>query len=278
MFENVLANPTLSGFTLNRVHTDKANNQRPVEYPDGWECVAWPQNPDDPDEVPASFHRDQGYGLAAGYMKWEGGYVQRGVTLHGGQRYLAKATFKVNMGLVDQSNPPDWQQHIQWRFLFNDQGHQVESAWMTATKPFGQTEECLFVVEAVKNVTLDFGLIFRSIYASTAGEIHVLSIELQTVPTDYGEPVMVGNPDSAAAIVPPPSEKAPDPAPKTPAPVPETPATGGGLAKSLQETLTRDDVTVISAGFRALAENNQFDAAARAAFIRFADALERMKG
>lgn len=266
---NILTNPTLSGFTLVKTVTDNAGNKKYIEYPDNWECVAWPQNADDPNQIPASFHRDEGFGLAAGYMKWFGGYVQRGVRLRRGQRYLAKAVFFVNMGLVDPSNPPDWQQHIGWKFIFNERGHQVDSTTMKASVPFGQEQTALFVVEPIADISIDFGLLFQSDYASTAGEIHIKRIELLEVPADYGTPVMVGNPDMGAT---------PQPTPPDPAkPTTEKPAPAAKIsADSLVAALQGDDADVIAAGLRAAADSGQFDSTAAAGFNRLADVFERL--
>ncbi|MEQ8674531.1 MAG: hypothetical protein RLP44_11260 [Aggregatilineales bacterium] len=302
MFNNILHNPTLAGFTLNRVHTDRANNQRPVEYPDGWEQISWHVNSDDPDEVPASFHRDVGYGLAAGFMKWEGGYVQRGVQLRGGQRYLAKALFNVNMAFHQTPPPEDGFSHIQWRFLFNDQGYQVESVWeSTYQNRWGADEEALFVVEAVNDIVVDFGLIFRSIHPSTAGEIHIKSIELLDVPADYGTPVIVGKPDDAISetFVPAPPEFVPnddisastastDSADFMPAP-PEfvadadpsastipSPTAGNITVSSLIGAMADDDLQVIVNGFRAASRMPEFSSEVAAGFVRFAEVLERL--
>ena len=214
----------------------------------------------------------EGFGLAAGYMKWFGGYVQRGVALRKGQRYLAKATFHVNMGLVDPSNPPDWQQHIEWMFIFNDRGHQVDSQKMKASVPFGQLDTALFVVEALDNVRIDFGLVFNSLWPSTAGEIHIKSIELLEVPGDYGTPVMVGNPDAAPAPTPDPT---PDPSTETAKPAPTQP-TAKVSSASLIAALQGDDAAVIAAGLRAAANSGQFDATAAAGFNRLADVFERL--
>lgn len=272
-FPNILKNPTLSGFTLFKTVTDNAGNKKYIEYPDHWECVAWPQNPNDPNQIPDSFHRDEGFGLAAGYMKWFAGYVQRGVALRKGQRYLAKTNFHVNMGLVDPSNPSDWQQHIEWMFIFNDRGHQVNSTKMKAGVPFGQQETALFVVEPLDDISIDFGLIFHSLWPSTAGEIHIKSIELLEVPGDYGTPVMIGNPDATL-----------EPAPTT-APVDEVSEMTDEAsaqpeaeisADSLTAALQGDDAAVIAAGLRAAADSGQFDATAAAGFNRLADVFERL--
>ena len=297
MFNNILHNPTLAGFTLNRVHTDRANNQRPVEYPDGWEQISWNVNSDDVNEVPASFHRDVGYGLAAGFMKWEGGYVQRGVHLRGGQRYLAKAQFNVNMAFHQTPPPADGYNHIQWRFLFNDQGYQVESVWESTTQNrFGADEEALFVVEAVNDIVVDFGLIFRSIHPSTAGEIHIKSIELLDVPADYGTPVIVGMPDDAISetFVPAPPEFVPNSEiiastesdefiPAAPEFVPNedmsastAPTTGGITISSLLGVMADDDLQVIVNGFRAASHMPDFSPEVAAGFMRFAEVLERL--
>ena len=280
MFKNVLNNPTLSGFTLNRVHTDKNNNERPVEYPDGWECVAFPLNPNDPDEVPASFHRDEGYGLAAGYMKWHGGYAQRGVQLRKGQRYLAKATFFVNMAFHEHPETPpsaDELKHLMWRFIFNEGGHQIESDWTSTTQGrFGVHEESLFVVEPVDDITIDFGLFFEAFHPTTAGEIHIKSIELLEVPADYGTPVMIGNPDRSNAPKATPTTK-PQPAEVKPESVPASTSTPAGSISNLLDAMTDDDIDVIATGFRAASQSGGFDATISAGFARFADVLDRSK-
>lgn len=283
MFNNVLKNPTLTGFKLIRVHTDKANNQRHVEYPDHWECVAWPKNPDDPDEVPASYHRDAGFGLAAGYMLWEAGYVQRGVVLRKGQRYLAKAVFVVNMAFHQGGYPPDWKAHIEWRFLFNDRGYQVESAWSGPSQPqYGVQEEALFVVEPVADIVIDFGLIFRSgRYPSTSGEILVRSIELLEVPSDYGAPTHIGNPQAAANSAPTavsaPKVVTEEQLTQDSTPTVEVEALVSGRGVDLSDVMTDEDINVIAAGFRAAVKTGQFPDPVAAGFLRFAVVLEKLK-
>lgn len=276
MFNNILTNPKLSGFTLNRVHRDKNDNQRPVEYPNNWECVAFPLNPNDPDEVPASFHRDEGYGLAAGYMKWHCGYVQRGVLLRKGQRYLAKATFSVDMFFhehPDTSPSADELKHLQWRFIFNEAGHQIESGWTsTAQGRFGVAEEALFVIDPIADITIDFGLFFQAFHPTTAGEIHIMTIELLEVPSDYGTAVVVGNPDRSNASAPVKPSQPVIPADSSPK---SEDSNSEGRVANILNTMTEDDAQVIARGFRSAAQSDQFDAIASNGFIRFAEVLER---
>src|SRR5829696_3710983 len=76
---NILRNPTLSGFTLGRYFTEKNGSVGTIEYPLEWEFIAEPRNPDEPEKLPQSLHRDQGFAISAGYRAWEGGFVQRNV-------------------------------------------------------------------------------------------------------------------------------------------------------------------------------------------------------
>lgn len=200
-FNNILKNPTLAGWRLVNTLIDKASNKRYIEYPNDWEQVSFPMEPDDPNKVPASFHRDYGFGLAAGFMIWRGGYVQRSIKLKAGQRYLAKVTFNVNMAFHEGSYPDNWQSHIEWFFLVNQNGKQTESPLMqTAQSQFGGDEEALFVFQPTQSMTADFGVMFNSRYPSTQGEILVKTIELLEVPNDFGSPTFI-EPDKINTLV-----------------------------------------------------------------------------
>src|SRR5690349_21659697 len=98
---NILRNPTLSGFTLGRYFTEKNGAVGTIEYPLEWEFVAALREPNDPEKLPQSLHRDQGFAISSGYRAWEGGFVQRFIPLVGGTRYLAKAGFVPRVGFSD---------------------------------------------------------------------------------------------------------------------------------------------------------------------------------
>src|SRR5262245_51568590 len=117
MFNNVLRNPELKGFTVAATFKDAKSNTHIVENPPEWEMISYPQNPDDPNELPNSFHRDFGFIINAPMFVWEGGYLQRNVQLRKGQRYLCKAAFTPDLRFVRETRPDDWRSVLEWQFV-----------------------------------------------------------------------------------------------------------------------------------------------------------------
>jgi hypothetical protein len=245
MGNNILLNPELKGFnTPPREFVDKNGNKGWMENPDNWEFVWTPLHEDDPNLVPQSLHRDRGYCIAAGWRVWEAGYVQRGVHLHGGQRYVAKAAFQPDVNFTGGQKPD--LTAIQWRFWVEGEGEKVWSEWQTTTKgEYKQEEEHLFVIEPRRDITVDVYFKARSTWASNVCDFNIRSITLEEVASDFGTPTYIGSPQSAeVANFSPVSSSTPS-TPPVPSPA-ETITT-------LYDAMTDDDLTVIIAGFRAAA-------------------------
>lgn len=272
-FNNILRNPTLSGWTLAKVVQDNAGNTKHIEYPTDWEQVSWPQMEGDPNAIPASYHRDQGFGLAAGFIRWRGGYVQRDVPLKRGQRYLAKATFHVNMSFHEGAPPPGWRSHIEWSFQLDlGQGLIVETHMGTsAHSSFGGEETFLVVMESQADMPADFGLIFTSRYPSTQGEVLVKRIELLEVPPDYGDSVLsLAAPGSAA------SDSLAERSAMEAA-VEAGRQAVASHADALAPHMTNEDLDVMIAGFSSAARFLGTREEVSAAFDRLAMVLQRLK-
>lgn len=181
---NMLTNPTLSGFSLGRYFTDQSGNTGTIENPDHWEFVAYSRE-DDPEKLVQSLHRDRGFVMSAGYRKWEGGYVQRGITLQANQRYLAKAVYKPDVNFLPD-HPVDLGT-VTWQFRMMAGDTVLEEGWkQTGKGEYKHEEESLFVFEATSAVTIDYSFFARSIWASNACDFNVYELSLEAVPADYG--------------------------------------------------------------------------------------------
>lgn len=262
MGTNLLINSELKGFTLFREFKDKSGTTGWMEHPDNWEFIFTPMHPDDPNRVPQSLHRDLGFGIAAGFRKWEAGYVQRGVILRKGHRYLCKANFTPHAAFSDK-RPDDWRTHIQWHFVIEGSGQKIESNWSsTSHDSFGHDEEHLMVIEPLNDMAANFAFVAQSRWESNSCEFNVRQLALEEVPADYGMPVYIGTPSTEPAV-PPPSFA---PEPRTRKDI------------TLDEALTDADIDVIVPGLRAAAASGLFGQAINDGFTRLADVLERMKG
>lgn len=270
MGTNILQNSELKGFnTPPREFVDKNGNKGWMENPNNWEYVWTPMHEDDPNLVPQSLHRDKGYVIAAGWRVWEAGYVQRGLRLRAGQRYLAKANFQPDVNF-NPGQQPDLTS-VQWRFWVEGEGEKVWSEWQTTQKgQYKQQEEHLFVIEPRRDITVDLYFKARSIWAGNVCDFNIYSITLEEVPADFGEATYIGSPTTTPVGVAnfSPASSTPTPAP-TSTPSPAAPVSG------VFEVMTDDDLTVMIAGFRAASNLEQFGKDISDGFGRFADVLER---
>ncbi len=266
MGNNILVNSELKGFnTPPREFVDKNGNKGWMENPDNWEYVWTPMHDDDPNRVPQSLHRDKGYVIAAGWRVWEAGYVQRGVRLRGGQRYVAKAVFQpdVNFNPGQEADLTA----VQWRFWIEGEGEKVWSEWQTTTQgQYKQQEEHLFVIEPQREIVVDVYFKARSIWGSNVCDFNIHSITLEEVPADFGEPTYLGSPVTIAGGV-------ADFTPVSSTPV--QPEVATAPLTGIFEVMTDDDLTVMIAGFRAASNLEQFGKDISDGFGRFADVLER---
>ncbi len=272
---NLLRNPNLTGFSKPpRTFTDKSGNIGYMENPDDWEYTFFSLHDDDPNRVPQSLHRDKGYCIAAGWRRWEAGYVQRGVPLQSGKRYVVKAAFQPD---VSFPNSPVDLTAVQWRFWIEGSGDKAYTDWTATSKgQYKQPEEHLFVIEARRDMTVDIYFKARSIWENNVCDFNLHAITLEEVPADYGTPVYIGGQPAAASPVPAHESLVPDGPPlyqmdrEAAWQEPAAPA-----HSSFLDLMTFEDAAVIITGFRAAASNGQFDPAISAAFARFADVLER---
>lgn len=292
---NVLKNPTLSGFKTVTHFTDSSNNIGSIEYPDQWEFVYTPKHPEDPNRIPQSLHRDKGFVIAAGYRQWEAGYVQRGVQLRKGQRYLAKATF-----MPDVNFPADVQPDltaIQWQFWLEGGGDKLGSGWRSTGKgEYKHEEESLFVIEAANDITVDYYFKVKSEWAGNSCDFNLYQLSLEEVPVDYGGATVprIGTSMGATPAVSPgvrivEGQPAPTVENATLSMMPLIPGSenpspdltmGSAVVQqggpTLAEALTAEDLAVILKGLREVKSITP-NATVIAAFERLADVLERLK-
>lgn len=267
MGNNILLNSELKGFnTPPREFVDKNGNKGWMENPDNWEFVWTPMHEDDPNLVPQSLHRDKGYCIAAGWRVWEAGYVQRGVRLRAGQRYVAKAAFQPDVNFTGGQQPD--LTAVQWRFWIEGEGEKVWSEWQTTTKgQYKQQEEHLFVVEPRRDITVDVYFKARSTWASNVCDFNIYSLTMEEVASDFGDPVFIGSPQVGVATF---SPIGGIPASTATPSVPTVPSDA-----SLFDVMSDDDLTVIIAGFQAAANLEQFGKEISDGFARFAAVLEK---
>lgn len=176
MADNILKNPTLTGFTSPpTVVVDGQGKQQVVEHPDDWRFVQVPDLNNDPHVIAQSLHRDRGYVIAAGWRRWEAGYQQT-VVMRKGQRYVCKAVFAAH---VQQPNT-----RVDWRFTVSINGD-VEAASAWSTGPYKQEIDHLFVVEARADVTIQLTFWARSVWPDNECDFNLFSITMEKVAGDY---------------------------------------------------------------------------------------------
>lgn len=291
---DILKNPTLGGFKTVTHFTDNTGNVGSIEYPDHWEFVYTPRHADDPNRIPQSLHRDKGFVISAGYRQWEAGYLQRGVQLRKGQRYLAKAVF-----MPDVNFPPGAQPDltaIQWQFWLEGGGDKIGSGWRsTGRGEYKREEETLFVVEAASDVAIDYAFKVKSDYAGNACDFNIYQLSLEEVPADYGgaDVPRIGTGAAASAVAPGvrivegASTRTVENVTATVTPLiprehsPSPDITMGTAViqeerPTLADVLTPEDLAVILKGLREM-KNITPNPAVVAAFERLAEVLERLK-
>ncbi len=300
---NLLRNPTLSGFTLGRYFTEKNGSVGTIEYPTDWEFAAVPRDPDDPEKLPQSLHREQGFAISAGYRAWEGGFVQRNVPLTGGTRYMAKVGFVPHVGFpdgrVDLSG-------VTWRIMIETPLGTIVQDWqMTQKGSYDQYEEMYLAFDCGQNTTANFHFQARSVWAGNVCEIQVFACSLEDIAHDGTPAPMIGQsgsfttPASAAQPVTPPAASTATPAASSPAivaPIGQRPSDAapvgqssggsgsmGGISIS-DDPYAQIDALVAAPDFDAIVNGlrtaNQWtqDAALVAGFARLAEALMALKG
>ncbi len=256
---NILKNPGLSGFTIRTYFTDNKGSTGTIEDPNDWEYTYFSLYPEDPNLIPQSLHQDNGFSISAGYRKWEAGYVQRGVQLRAGQRYLAKANFFPDVNFSPGTDPSV--RPVQWRFWIQSGDNKVFTEWTGPGAGYKQNEELLFVFQAGENMTAEYYFKAQSTWENNACAFNISKLSLEEVAADYGGanvPVLgtgatpVSTPVSTAT---------------------STPTTSGG--EMLTVKISSDDVRVITAGLREMQRVTDNEVVV-AAFLRLADALDKL--
>lgn len=277
---NILQNPNLEGFTLERHFWDKNGNTGSIEYPDHWEYTATSQDPEDPGLIPQSLHRPKGFAISAGYRAWEAGYVQRGISLKAGQRYLAKAVFFPDVNFP--AGAATDLTAISWRFWMQRVGSDEKAFqdWQITDKgQFKVDHECLFVFQCNEDLQVDYYFKARSPWAGNVCDLNIYSLTLEPVAADYGGPDVPQLGTAGATTTPSPTEET-----TTPQPV-ETTATastavaanvGGADKLDLSDVLSSNDIDVIAAGLKRM-ETLTNDKVITEAFNRLAEALEKLR-
>lgn len=274
---NLLSNPTLSGFSLGSYFTEANGQVGTIENPTGWEFVCYPRE-SDPNKLPQSLHRDRGFVIAAGYRAWEGGYVQKGIQLQAGQRYLMKVQFKPDINFTDGKEDLT---AVTWRFrIASSTGQTLEQPWQTSGKGrYKQDEENLFVFYSTEAQTVDFYFMVRSVYAGNVADVNIYLMALEPVDSLYGGahvPILGNIPaPSSSASTPPPTPIMTGPiidSAMMAAVAPSLTATNG---KDLGSVLSPSEIDTIATGLRELAK--QVNPTAGAGLRTLADGLERLK-
>ncbi len=282
---DILKNPMLMGHTTIAYFTETNGQVGVIEYPDGWEYTYSPLHPEDPNRIAQSLHHEQGFVISASGRKWEGGYVQRGVSLRQGQRYRAKATFLPAVTFAPGHSPAAGFTDVQWQFSVDTGQERVFSGWTSTTRGgYNQREEHSLVIEAASDLSVDVYFKVRCERPAAQCEFHVHRVSLEEVGSGVGAQHIIGRRVAAAvAAASRPQASIPPPAAVlnvTPlVPLRALPGVLAGAStarKTLVEVITKDDIEIISAGLREAARYTAHEKIS-AAFSRLADVLERMK-
>jgi hypothetical protein len=200
-FNNILKNPNLSGKTAMGQRKPIGYEAMTVEWPDDWELIAYVKHDDnDPEKLPGSVQRANGYAITLQHWKWEGGYLQRGVTLKQGQRYLCKAVFQLDFDIANVDADENWRTAVEWQFVLHVDGYPYRSAWMHTDRASGKErkiEEALWVIEAEEDLECAYQFLARSYWGNVLGDLTHFALTLEEVPSDYGTPTLIRRPDAA---------------------------------------------------------------------------------
>lgn len=179
---NLIKNPTMASWKLVRYFTDQEGKSGTIEAPANWDFVYTPKE-SDPNKIPQSLHRDNGFVISAGYRAWEAGYKQSGIQLAGGQRYRLKARFKADVNFPG-GQAPDLTA-ITWRFMVESSTGKLEPDWaMTSKGQTKQVEEYVFIFDVEEAMSVDVTFQGRSFYAGNDCDFWVYEISLEAIPKD----------------------------------------------------------------------------------------------
>lgn len=178
---NLIQNPNMGNFKLDKYFTDQQGKDGTIEVPEHWDFVYIPRE-SDPNKIPQSLHRDNGFIMSAGYRAWEAGYKQSGIHLTKG-RYRLKARFKADVNFAG-GQAPDLTA-ITWRFTVESSAGKLEPNWaMTGTGKTKQTEDYVYIFEIEEDLAIDATFWGRSFYAGNDCDFWVYEVSLEEIDKD----------------------------------------------------------------------------------------------
>lgn len=194
---NLLQNPNMGNWKHVSYFTEQSGNTGTIEAPANWEYVYVPKE-SDPNKIPQSLHRDNGFVMSAGYRSWEAGYKQSGVQLAPG-RYRLKANFKADVNFPG-GQAPDLTA-ITWRFTVETPAGNVEQDWaMTSKGQTKQTEDFYLIFDVAEATTGAVTFWGRSFYAGNDCDFWVYEITLETIEKSSAIVPVIGTAGSQAQV------------------------------------------------------------------------------
>ena len=260
---NMIQNPNMGNWRHVSYFTDLENKTGTIEAPENWDFVYVPRE-SDPNKIPQSLHRDDGFVMSAGYRAWEAGYKQSGIQLTKG-RYRLKARIKADVNFPG-GQAPDLTA-ITWRFTVESSIGKLEPNWvMTSAGATKQTEDFFYVFELEEDLAVDVTFWGRSFYAGNDCDFWVYEVVLEPVdkngaivdtlgtasPVNTTEQIAVSVIDSALDEI------------------------GEGNRSLGNVSLTVNEIDLISGALRSLAVR-QNDASVSAGLHKLAEVLDRLK-
>lgn len=267
---NMLRNPRLGNWQHVRHFHDREGKSGTIEAPADWEFVAKSLG-DDPNKLPQSLHRSDGFVISAGYRAWEGGYKQEEIALTAEQRYRAHVRFKPDV------NFPVGQREdltaITWRFMVESDAGTLEQDWsMTGKDRFKHIETFDFVFDVAQATTASLTFWARSFYAGNKCDLFVYEISLEAITNDGSTVPVLGTPQVSA----PPAPKDPEVLATEKLPRSELEKLTEPSGTSLGDVLTVSEINTITVGLRKLAGSTS-DGDITRGLNTLADALDRLK-
>jgi len=276
---NILKNPELGNWKHDRYVFEERNPEKhiTIELPEHWEYYHIPRETDS-GIIAESLHKDNGFELKAGWRKWEGGYVQRGVQLEANTRYQAKVHFFLDMSF--SNNQVDLTA-ITWRFRVVGPSAAIEQDWtalsdMGINQPKTDVTHSL-VFESKEALTVDLYFVGRSVFAGNVASLLIRSITLEPVGTNVGGTVVpsIGS-ESAVPSTNTPAKESPAVRTRTES-SPATNTVTGPSGKTLAQVLSAEDVDTIVIGLRKLAQQRDTTEAITNGLNKLADGIEKLK-
>ncbi|MEM9952053.1 MAG: hypothetical protein AAF846_10655 [Chloroflexota bacterium] len=202
---NLIQNSTLNDWQHVRYFTDQEGKTGTIEAPAHWEFVYIPKE-SDPNKIPQSLHRDNGFVISAGYRKWEAGYQQSNLQLKAGTRYQLKARLKADVNFPG-GQAPDLTA-ITWRFTVESDDEILHQDWaMTTHQQAKQTEDFYYIFDAEEGMTVSITFWARSFYAGNDCDFWLYDISLipvektNAIVDKLGTPSIVTTTEEIAADV-----------------------------------------------------------------------------